>query len=105
MRHSHSLVLMASSGRLSAWGGKFSQTTRAHRLLLKAWQSGGQVQQQRLLTLLFRAHFEQTEDIGNVEMLADRAEKSGLMSKEMVRLSFLCLFLAPRAHPPTFTSS
>jgi predicted DsbA family dithiol-disulfide isomerase len=65
-------------------------------LLLKAWQVGGQVLQQRLIELLFQAQFEQNEDIGDVEMLSNRAERAGLMSEDAVRYYvpvYLCMFL------------
>jgi hypothetical protein len=65
-------------------------------LLLKAWQVGGQVLQQRLIELLFQAQFEQNEDIGDVEMLSNRAERAGLMSEDAVRYCvpvYLYMFL------------
>lgn len=65
---------------------------------------GGQQQQQRLLTLLFKAHFEETQDIGDIEMLSDRAERAGMMSKERVRHSSLCI-RSPRSSADMFSVS
>jgi predicted DsbA family dithiol-disulfide isomerase len=63
-------------------GGLITQTTLAHRLVLKAWQLGGQKSQQALLTTLFKAYFEKLENIGDTEVLANAAASTGLMSKD-----------------------
>ncbi|KAG8968153.1 hypothetical protein FRC03_008506 [Tulasnella sp. 419] len=70
------------------FGGMIRQTTAAHRLLLLAHQKGGTKLQQTLLTILFRAYFEEEKDIGDPILLSAIAEKTGLMTKEET-LSFL----------------
>jgi predicted DsbA family dithiol-disulfide isomerase len=62
-------------------GGLITQTTLAHRLVLKAWQLGGQKSQQALLRALFKSYFEQLQNIGDTEVLANAAASTGLMSK------------------------
>lgn len=53
--------------------GVVRQTTRAHRLLQKAYALGGQVAQRALLRRLFRAFFERGQDIGDSLTLAHLA--------------------------------
>ena len=65
--------------------GIITQTTLAHRLLLKAWKMGGQAAQQAILTLLFKGYFEDLANIGDTNVLADMAVAANLMSKEEVR--------------------
>lgn len=65
-----------------SWGGLLSQSTAAHRLMLKAWKKGGQRLQQPLLTLLFKAFLEDEKDIGDKEVLAECAEEADVMSKD-----------------------
>jgi protein-disulfide isomerase-like protein with CxxC motif len=64
-----------------------SQTTRAHRLTLKAWQLGGMKLQQAFAKRLFKAHFEDGAIISDVEMLSDVAEAAGVMTKDSVSRS------------------
>jgi len=61
--------------------GTVTQTTLAHRLLRKAWKSGGHETQQALVTALFKAHFEDLANIGDKNVLADMAVTVRLMSK------------------------
>ncbi|KAL5634465.1 hypothetical protein ACGC1H_002503 [Rhizoctonia solani] len=63
-----------SNGRL--------KSASASRLLLYAYQKGGQNAQQALLTELFRAHHEKDQDIDDFELLADYCEQVGVMSRE-----------------------
>lgn len=70
-----------SLGLPLASGGLVSQTTRAHRLALKAYQKGGQTMQQAVIQQFFYEGCGQGKDIGNYELLADIAEKAGVMSK------------------------
>ena len=65
--------------------GVMTQTTLAHRLLLKAWKIGGQETQQALLTTLFKRYFEDLANIGDTSVLADMAVSAKLMTKEEVR--------------------
>lgn len=60
------------------------QSTLEHRLLLKAYLTGGQVKQQKLLTALFKAFFEEDKDIGAAEVLAGVAEEAGVFEKSEV---------------------
>ncbi|THH02758.1 hypothetical protein EW026_g108 [Hermanssonia centrifuga] len=62
--------------------GIITQTTLAHRLLLKAWKLGGQAKQQALLTALFKGYFECLINIGDTDALADAAVTAKLMSRE-----------------------
>lgn len=66
--------------------GIITQTTLAHRLLLKAWKLGGQQKQQALLTVLFKGYFEELVNIGDTDVLADAAVRAGLFSRDEVRL-------------------
>ncbi|GJE94769.1 thioredoxin-like protein [Phanerochaete sordida] len=68
--------------------GIITQTTLAHRMLLKAWQLGGQASQQAFLTVLFKGYFENLANIGDTEVLADMAVDAKLMTKEEA-VSFL----------------
>ncbi|CAE6335195.1 unnamed protein product [Rhizoctonia solani] len=58
------------------------KSASASRLLLYAYQKGGQNAQQALLTDLFRAHHEKNEDIDDFEILTDYCERAGIMSRE-----------------------
>jgi len=62
--------------------GKMCSTTRAHRLLLKAWKVGGQNTQQNVLVALFKAYFNEVLDISNVDVLATVAQEAGLMNRQ-----------------------
>ncbi|OBZ72640.1 Uncharacterized protein YwbO [Grifola frondosa] len=62
--------------------GTISQTTKAHRLSLKAWKLGGQHLQEALLDAIFKAYFEDGKNIGNCAVLSDLAEVAGVMSKD-----------------------
>lgn len=68
--------------------GIITQTTLAHRLLLKAWKLGGQQKQQALLTVLFKGYFEELVNIGDTDVLADAAVRAGLFSRDEVRFLF-----------------
>ncbi|CAE6504876.1 unnamed protein product [Rhizoctonia solani] len=63
------------------------RSASASRLLLYAYQNGGQNAQQALLTELFRAHHEKDEDIDDFEILANYCERTGIMSKEEASLN------------------
>jgi predicted DsbA family dithiol-disulfide isomerase len=67
------------------WGGKIAQTTRAHRMLLKAWQVGGMELQQKLLSVFFRIRFEESGNISDLATLQACAKEVGLMSAEKVQ--------------------
>jgi len=62
--------------------GKLCSTVRAHRLLLKAWKLGGQNTQQKLLDGLFKASFEMSLEISNLDVLATIAQEAGIMNKQ-----------------------
>jgi len=68
-----------SLGLPLAAGGMVSQTTRAHRLALKAYQTGGQRMQQAVIRQFFHEGCGEGKDIGNVVLLGSIAEKAGLM--------------------------
>jgi predicted DsbA family dithiol-disulfide isomerase len=51
---------------------------------MKAYNKGGQDAQQALLTEILRGYHELEQDIGDPDILAEYAEKTGLMSKAEV---------------------
>ncbi|GBE88018.1 thioredoxin-like protein [Sparassis latifolia] len=61
--------------------GTITQTTRAHRLSLKAWKLGGQATQEPFINAIHKAYFEDCKNIGDFEVLGELAEASGVMSK------------------------
>jgi len=61
--------------------GLLSQTTRAHRLSVKAYTVGGQQMQQAVLEAYFKAYFNEGKDIGNLDLLGDISQSVGLMGK------------------------
>lgn len=60
------------------------QTTSSQRLLMKAYNEGGQDAQQALLTEILRGYHELEQDIGDHGVLAGYAEKTGFMSEAEV---------------------
>ncbi|CAE6435493.1 unnamed protein product [Rhizoctonia solani] len=62
--------------------GTVRQTTPSHRILMKAYNIGGQDAQQALLTEILRGYHELAQDIGDPDVLGGYAEKTKLMSKE-----------------------
>jgi predicted DsbA family dithiol-disulfide isomerase len=80
MARSHDIEIFDSSLR-----GVMSQTTRAHRLVQKAYKVGGQKLQVPLLCAVFKAHMEDEKDIADINVLAELAESAGTMSKAEVR--------------------
>ncbi|KAF9000712.1 thioredoxin-like protein [Cyathus striatus] len=62
--------------------GFVSQTTRAHRLCQKAYRVGGQQLQLPVICSIFKVHMEESRDIADVNVLAEVAENTGLMSRE-----------------------
>ncbi|KAG9105020.1 hypothetical protein FRC07_009670 [Ceratobasidium sp. 392] len=63
------------------FGGVVRQTTPSHRMLLKSYRKGGQDAQQAILTEILKGYHELEEDIGDPEVLAGYAEKTGVMSR------------------------
>jgi predicted DsbA family dithiol-disulfide isomerase len=61
-----------------------SQSTHAHRLSRKAYNMGGQQLQLPILSAIFKANLEEEKDISDENVLADLAEKVGMMSKDDV---------------------
>jgi len=62
--------------------GLISPTTRAHRLSLKAFMIGGQSLQLPVLTRIFKAFCTEHKDIGELDVLGEIAEETGVMPKE-----------------------
>jgi predicted DsbA family dithiol-disulfide isomerase len=58
-----------------------SQSTHAHRLVLKARKIGGQKLQTPLITSIFKATMQEGRDISDVDVLSDLAAEGGIMSK------------------------
>ncbi|KAF5371845.1 hypothetical protein D9615_009544 [Tricholomella constricta] len=62
--------------------GVMSQSTRAHRLALKAGKIGGQKLQLPILCGVFKANLEESKDIADIDVLAEIAECTGMMTKD-----------------------
>ncbi|GLB40171.1 putative DSBA-like thioredoxin domain containing protein [Lyophyllum shimeji] len=62
--------------------GVMSQSTRAHRLAIKAGKIGGQKYQLPVLCGIFKANLEDNKDIADINVLAEIAESTGMMSKD-----------------------
>jgi len=71
-----------------SFNGVMSQSTRAHRLALKAHQIGGQEMQLPILCSIFKAYLEEAKDIADVNVLAQLAAQAKMMS-EAEALKFL----------------
>ncbi|TFK28160.1 thioredoxin-like protein [Coprinopsis marcescibilis] len=61
--------------------GIMTQSTRAHRLALKARKIGGQRLQTPLVSAIFKATNQDGKDISDFDVLAELAEESGVMGK------------------------
>jgi predicted DsbA family dithiol-disulfide isomerase len=64
--------------------GKLCSTFNAHRLLYRAWRLGGQKTQQALLDVIFKAYLGESAVISEKKVLADIAERAGVMGREQV---------------------
>ncbi|KAH8100070.1 thioredoxin-like protein [Cristinia sonorae] len=73
---------------IKMYDGVIAQTTQAHRLLLKAWQQGGQRLQLPLLHQLFKEYFTEGLNVADEEILAKAAADVGVMA-ESEALEFL----------------
>ncbi|THH31448.1 hypothetical protein EUX98_g2740 [Antrodiella citrinella] len=73
---------------IKMFSGDIAQTTIAHRLLLKAWQLGGQRLQLPLLNYMFKAYFADGVNMADEEVLAKAAAEHTIMSEEEA-LAFL----------------
>ncbi|KAJ2924648.1 hypothetical protein H1R20_g12453, partial [Candolleomyces eurysporus] len=69
-------------GRPLSLHGTIRQTTKAHRLALKAGKLGGQSLQTPLIMAIFTASMEEGQDVAEPDVLADIAAKCGVMSRE-----------------------
>ena len=88
----------------SSFNGKVSQTTRAHRLTMKAMQVGGSSVQQALVRLIFKAYMEEEQDIADIGNLSEMAECAGVMSKNEVIFHVFILLLRPVRHRIGYTT-
>lgn len=79
--------------------GVIAQTTLAHRLLLKAWNLGGQRLQLPLVNTLFKDYFSDGLNVADESILAKAAADHGVMSESEVRPS---LSFVPRRHIDRF---
>jgi len=70
-----------SMGLTICQDGELSQSTRLHRLVVKAYKIGGQSMQQAVLKAYFWAYFHEGKDPGNLDLLGEIAQGAGLMSK------------------------
>ncbi|KAH9856593.1 thioredoxin-like protein [Lenzites betulinus] len=62
--------------------GELCQTIRAHRLVRKAFDVGGQELQDKLLESLFFTYFTEGKSISDYDYLSDLAESEGVMTKD-----------------------
>ncbi|GAA99093.1 uncharacterized protein L969DRAFT_17130 [Mixia osmundae IAM 14324] len=72
-----------------SYGGTVRNTIRSHRLLERAWQSGGEPLQRKALELCFTSYFENEGDIGSPENLARIGTEAGLFSSDEEALNFI----------------
>ncbi|KAL9933515.1 hypothetical protein V8E36_007691 [Tilletia maclaganii] len=72
-----------------AYDGKLRNTTKSHRLMEKAYETGGWEQQLKLINGLFPAYFEKSQDIGDETLLADLALSAGIFTSTAQALQFL----------------
>lgn len=87
---SHVIFSLADVRSLgSNFDGIITQTTKAHRLLLKAWRVGGQEKQLPLLHALFEGYFERAQNMGDDSVLADAASETGVMTREEACRAFI----------------
>ncbi len=92
---------ICSRPSISSFTGPTSTTLNAHRLISKAYEIGGSGAQSSLITLIFRAYYEDDLDIADSDVLSDATEQSGVMSKVEVSVSPAgCLPLASIGDPP-----
>lgn len=71
------------------FNGPITQTTLAHRLLLKAWRIGGQRLQLPLLNYMFKGYFAEGLNVADEEILAKAAAENGVMTEAEVRFFFV----------------
>jgi len=62
--------------------GPIAQSTRAHRLAVKAYKIGGQSLQLPVLCRIFKANLEECKDISDIDVLADIAAAAKMMTKD-----------------------
>jgi hypothetical protein len=56
--------------------------------MAKAYEIGGPSAQSALMTPIFRAYYEEDQDICDPEVLADAAEQASIMSRDEVSVSY-----------------
>ncbi|OJT07199.1 hypothetical protein TRAPUB_1929 [Trametes pubescens] len=62
--------------------GQLCQTIRAHRLLRKAFEVGGQELQEKVQDVLFYTYFTEGKDVSDLEYLTDLADTAGVLTKD-----------------------
>ncbi|EIW57443.1 thioredoxin-like protein [Trametes versicolor FP-101664 SS1] len=62
--------------------GQLCQTLRAHRLLRKAFEVGGQELQEKVQDVLFYTYFTEGKDISDLDYLTELADASGVLTKD-----------------------
>lgn len=78
----------------SRFDGQLCQTLRAHRLLRKAFEVGGQELQEKVQDVLFYTYFTEGKDISDLEYLTELADTAGVLTKDQVRRALHC-FVRP----------
>ncbi len=68
-----------------SFGGMTANTIDSHRLVEYAFGHGGLTVQNKVMEELFKAYFEQQQNIGDTEVLGTIAEKSGLNKTEVIQ--------------------
>ncbi|KAJ7628346.1 thioredoxin-like protein [Roridomyces roridus] len=72
-----------------SYGGTVRQTTDSHRLIEKAYQTGGEPAQRAVVESLFAGYFENEQDIGSHEFLAQCAVNARVFASTEEALAFL----------------
>ncbi len=93
------ITAFAHTPYFSSFTGPVSLTIPAHRIMTKAYEIGGPAAQSALITLIFRAYYEDDLDISDPDVLADAAEQAAIMSKDEVSIR---KYLWQRSRNPSF---
>ncbi|KAJ7672540.1 thioredoxin-like protein [Mycena polygramma] len=72
-----------------SYGGSVRQTTDSHRLIAKAYETGGEEVQRKFIELVWAGYFEHEQDVGSHEFLAECAEKAGVFGSAAEARTFL----------------
>ena len=68
-----------------SFGGMTANTVDSHRLVEYAFAHGGFTLQNQVMEELFKAYFEQQQNIGDIQVLATVGEKCGLNKEKLLQ--------------------